>query len=101
MGGQSRQIFEISGQCEKEHAIMPNGKTSCQWHNGGCIQDRLLATSSRGVLGFIRGDAQILKMTRRGDDEPDYDGDAWADHYEGDGEIDTPEMREEFPEGFI
>lgn len=54
-----------------------------------------------GSAGFIRGDAQILKMTRRGDDEPDYDGDAWADHYEGDGEIDTPEMREEFPEGFI
>ncbi|KAJ4399714.1 hypothetical protein N0V91_009258 [Didymella pomorum] len=49
---------------------------------------------------------ELVEMGKRSvktesDDEPDYDGDAWADHYEGDGEIDTPEMREEFPEGFI
>jgi hypothetical protein len=34
--------------------------------------------------------------------EVDYEGDFWADHDEDcHGEIDTEEMREEFPEGFF
>ncbi|OPB44872.1 hypothetical protein A0O28_0090100 [Trichoderma guizhouense] len=37
-----------------------------------------------------------------GELEPDYDGDFWADHDENcHGTIDTDEMRDEFPEGFI
>lgn len=36
-----------------------------------------------------------------GDLEPDYEGDFWADHDEDcHGEIDSDDMRKEFPEGF-
>jgi hypothetical protein len=44
----------------------------------------------------------VLIVWLTGDLEVDWAGDSWADHDENcHGPIDTPEMREEFPDGFI
>lgn len=89
----SRRRFEICEQCGEEYDVLLNDKTSCKWHDG-----KLHTLDGVKVyIGKHRISSQCL-----GDQEVDWDGDFWADHDERcHGTIDTPEMRKEYPEGFV
>jgi len=77
-------------QCDQAFTHEDNTETSCRYHPG------TLTSPYSSVCMFVG-----MRLMTLGELEVDDTEDFWADHDEDcHGEIDTPEMREEMPDGF-
>jgi hypothetical protein len=93
--------YETCVQCNSEYDVLDNQENACVWHEG---TSSLFLYYSYLPCPFPSPFLAVYEGVNRstGETEPDYDGDFWADHDEDcHGEIDTDDMRKDFPEGFI
>lgn len=86
-----RSRYAVCETCKEEFDVLDNRSGSCRWHDGENAKDFTLSDTSASLH---------LVNSQLGDPERNYE--YWTNHYEPeDGEIDTDEMREKHPEGFI
>ncbi|KAK0645338.1 hypothetical protein DIS24_g7988 [Lasiodiplodia hormozganensis] len=121
-----RRRYECCARCEREYDVTKNDGEACRWHP---VPEAAPTTGGNNCLPLPEVNVDAPASTKRkryemceqchkefdttknssdacvwhsGDLEVDVYGDFWADHDEDyHGEIDTEEMREEFPDGFI